>query len=118
MTTSCVVVIEHKCSTTTGCSQVPKVLWEQLLVNRNSNRERSTGAHNAANVSVIYNPTERLGLSVRRVDNIRDVCELGVAALPSFLDRKVLNVDVSGTFGRPICVHYVDDSLVILVKQC
>jgi hypothetical protein len=40
--------------------------------------------------------------------------ELDVAALSSFLDRKVLNVDMPGTFSRPIRVHDVDGSLVIL----
>jgi hypothetical protein len=46
------------------------------------------------------------------------VCELDVAALSPFLDRKVLDVDVSRTFSRAIRVHHVDGSLVILVKQC
>jgi hypothetical protein len=74
-------------------------------------------AHNAANVSVMQNPTEGLGLSVCGVYDTRDVCELDVAALSPFLDRKVLNVDVTRAFSRPIRVHHVDGSLVILVKQ-
>jgi hypothetical protein len=45
------------------------------------------------------------------------VRELDIAALSPFLDRKVLNVDVPGTFSRPIRVYHVDGSLVILVKQ-
>jgi hypothetical protein len=48
----------------------------------------------AANVSVVEDPTEGLGLGVSRVYGTRDVCELDIAALSPFLDRKVLNVDV------------------------
>jgi hypothetical protein len=36
-----------------GCSQVPRILWEQLLVGGGSDRARSMVAHNAANVSVV-----------------------------------------------------------------
>jgi hypothetical protein len=74
-------------------------------------------AFNAANASQVYNPTEWLGFGVRQVDNTRDVRELDVAVLSRFLDRKLLNVDMPGTFSRPIRVHHVDGSLVILVKQ-
>jgi hypothetical protein len=58
-------------------------------------------AHNAASESAMQNPTDWLGLSVRWVDYTRDVCELDVTAQSPLLDRKVLNVDVPGTFrGR------------------
>jgi hypothetical protein len=87
-------------------------------VNGTSSPARSMVAHNTANVSVMQNPAERLGLSVRGVYHTRDVCELDIAALSPFLDRKVLNVVVPRTFSRSIRIHHIDGSLVLLVKQC
>jgi hypothetical protein len=62
-------------------------------------------AHNGTKESVMYNPTEWLGLSVHWVDGIRDVCELDVAALSPFLNLEELNVNVPKTLSWSILVY-------------
>ena len=56
-------------------------------------------------------------MSVRCVDETRDMRELDVVALSPFLNRKVLNVDVPITFSKSIRVHHVDGGHVIFIQQ-
>jgi hypothetical protein len=51
------------------------------------------------------------------INDIREECDLDVAALSPFLDSEVLNVNASRTFSL-VRVHYCGGSLVICIKQC
>jgi hypothetical protein len=73
-------------------------------------------AHNAANVSVMCNSTEWLGLSVCWDGGTGDACELDVHVLSLCLDCEVLNIYVPRTFSRSTRVYHVDGSLVISIQ--
>ena len=65
----------------------------------------------------MQNPTNRFGECITGIDDSRDMFECNIATLLPFLDCKVLNIDMTGTFSWFSSIHHVDSRHVILMND-
>ena len=73
--------------------------------------------HQTTNVSEVQRGAERFGESVRRVDDTRDVTKNDVAVGFPFLNREVLNINVSRAWSWSARVDHQNRSLVVLIQD-
>ena len=74
-------------------------------------------SHHAADMPGVENPAKRLGESVGRVDDSRDVAHFNVSSSFPVLDGKVLDVNVTGAISGNLVVDHKNSRHVILVDR-
>jgi len=86
-----------------------------------SNRERSICrtevTHGATDVSGMEGPTEGLGLCIRGIEDAGNVLHGDDATSLPFLNRKVLDVDMTGASSRLVFVDHHDCREVVLIED-
>ena len=88
-----------------------------LVVREGGNGSRSKVAHEASSMSGVENPANTFGKSVAGVDGAFDVLEEDMSSTFPILDGEVLDVDVSGAFGRASSIDHFDGRFVVFVKN-
>ena len=70
------------------------------------NRSRSKVSHEASSMLGVENPANTFGKGIAGVDGAFDVLEEDMASTFPILDGKILDVDVSGAFGRASSIDH------------
>ena len=69
--------------------------------------------HNPAGVTIMWDPAKRLGEVVRAVDDAGHMMKDNVAGFFPILDRKVLDINMTGTVGGYLGIDDIDSRDVV-----
>ena len=73
--------------------------------------------HRTTNVAGVQCPAKCLDGLVAGVDDTKDMAHDDVTSGEPFLNRKVLDVDMTGASSRTSLVHHSDSSLIVHIER-
>lgn len=74
-------------------------------------------SHQAADVTGVKDPSERLGVSIAWIDDARDVVHLDVPISSPLLDGEMLDINVSRARRGSVLIDHGDGGLVVYVER-